>query len=41
MRKEETIDFFWRDGEGIPVSVDVVPFLEQAAVDEDPDSARI
>ena len=41
MSEKETIDLIWSDGEGLPVSVSVVSFLEQSAVDEDPDSVRI
>jgi hypothetical protein len=41
MSEEETMDLVWRNGEGLPVSVGIVPFLKQPAVDEDLHSARI
>ena len=39
--EEETMDLVWRNGEGLPVSVGIVLFLKQSAVDEDLHSARI
>jgi hypothetical protein len=39
--EEETMDLVWRNGESLPVSVGIVPFLKQPAVDKDLHSARI
>jgi hypothetical protein len=39
--EEETIDLVWRNGEGLPVSVGIITFLKQSAVDENLHSARI
>jgi hypothetical protein len=35
MGKEEILDLVWRDREGLPVSVGIIPFLEQTAINED------
>jgi hypothetical protein len=41
MGEEETMDLVWRNGESLPVSVEIVPFLKQPAVDKDLHSACV
>jgi hypothetical protein len=41
MGKEEMLYLVWRNGESLPVSVRVVPFLKQSAIDKDFHSASI
>ncbi len=33
--EEEILDLVWRNREGLPVSVGIIPFLEQTAINED------
>jgi hypothetical protein len=35
MGEEEILDLVWRNWEGLPVSVGIIPFLKHAAIDED------
>jgi len=35
MGEEKILDLVWTYREGLPVSVEIIPFLKQSAIDED------
>jgi hypothetical protein len=39
MGEEEIFDLVWRNREGLPVSVGIIPFLKHSAIDQDFDSS--
>jgi hypothetical protein len=41
MGEKEIMDLAWRNREGLPVSVGIVPFLKQSAIDKNLHSASI